>query len=390
MASPNPTRRTFHTLDGMRGVAALLVFSLHAPAGVLPKFWDPLPCAHLAVDLFFGLSGFVVAEAYARRLEAGRLGAGGFVRLRVIRLWPLYLLGMALGLAALGDPAEGLGYDWQLALTAALALFMLPTPVTLGREGGLDWLFPANSAAWSLFWEMAINILYGATARRLTTPILLAAVAVGALAMAAQLGIAGATSEGWRWTYGWGGGARVLYAFPLGVLIHRHFAELVRLLRPAGGVPAWAVLLATGVVLAAPLPFPLLHLFEALIAMPLLVCLGAMAEPAAGWQRACTWLGTLSYALYALHIPLFIALGRLLRPLGYDPQAVTLWSPVVLVAVLGLPLLAHRYYDVPLRRWLMRRFGPKDPAGHAHGRAVALRPSATAPARADGPREGRK
>ncbi|MGI4877859.1 MAG: acyltransferase family protein, partial [Janthinobacterium lividum] len=75
-----------YLLDGLRGVAALIVVSYHMQA-------DPSGGAYLAVDFFFGLSGFVIAAAYDARFTAG-MGFGGFMRLRVIRLYPLLALGI--------------------------------------------------------------------------------------------------------------------------------------------------------------------------------------------------------------------------------------------------------------------------------------------------------
>ena len=51
---------------------------------------------HLAVDLFFGLSGFCDAEAYNRRLENG-LSASMFMKIRIIRLYPMYFLEFSIG-----------------------------------------------------------------------------------------------------------------------------------------------------------------------------------------------------------------------------------------------------------------------------------------------------
>ena len=83
--------RTFITLDGLRGVAALAVATRHAPflwqAGHPTGF---LYESYLSVDFFFVLSGFVLAYAYDERFRTG-MSARQFMSARLIRLYPLYL-----------------------------------------------------------------------------------------------------------------------------------------------------------------------------------------------------------------------------------------------------------------------------------------------------------
>ena len=87
------------TLDGMRGVAALAVVLLHG-AGLT---WVHMPGGYLAVDLFLVLSGLVIARAYRSRMS--QLGTVGFLQIRLVRLYPLYLLGLLLGITAFGARA---------------------------------------------------------------------------------------------------------------------------------------------------------------------------------------------------------------------------------------------------------------------------------------------
>src|SRR4051812_23930437 len=85
----------FLTLDALRGVAALIVFIRHSG----PQFGlsaVEYSASHMAVDLFFVLSGFVLANAYESKLVDGTLGVSRFMLLRYIRLFPLYLLAMVL------------------------------------------------------------------------------------------------------------------------------------------------------------------------------------------------------------------------------------------------------------------------------------------------------
>ncbi len=65
---PHVSKPHFPILDGLRGVAAILVVIFHLFEAVFPVPKDlPLHHGYLAVDFFFLLSGFVVAYAYDDR-----------------------------------------------------------------------------------------------------------------------------------------------------------------------------------------------------------------------------------------------------------------------------------------------------------------------------------
>ena len=81
----------FSTLDGLRGVAAIMVLLYHCD--------QMAPRGYLGVDLFFTLSGFVIARAYGDRLASG-MPVGRFVALRLVRLYPMYFVGGLLGIVS--------------------------------------------------------------------------------------------------------------------------------------------------------------------------------------------------------------------------------------------------------------------------------------------------
>ena len=88
----------FPVLDGLRGVASIMVIIFH--------LFEPLSTGHLdqivnhgylAVDFFFLLSGFVVGYAYDERW--GTMRFMDFAKLRLIRLQPMVIMGMIFGAA---------------------------------------------------------------------------------------------------------------------------------------------------------------------------------------------------------------------------------------------------------------------------------------------------
>ena len=202
--SADPARgRTFHTLDALRGLAAAAVVLFHA--GFL--YADvAIPNGFLAVDLFFAMSGFIIAHRYDDDLARG-MGVRAFAALRLVRLYPLFLLGMVLGLLpSLASLLAGERNAYHQGMLAAVpaALLMLPSHAAWPA---VRVLYPLNLVSWSLALEVAVNLAYAVAFRVCTTRVL---VLVAAIAFAGLCGCAlgwGTLQVGFEWPHAVGGGA---------------------------------------------------------------------------------------------------------------------------------------------------------------------------------------
>jgi peptidoglycan/LPS O-acetylase OafA/YrhL len=345
-----PARSKFLALDGIRGVAALLIVVRHCPqffGGIGP------PETYLAVDLFFVLSGFVLAHAYSERLDQG-MGWAGFMRVRLIRLYPMYGLGVLIGAAALiletlgGGPALSIS---TLVTVSLASILMLPCPPTeLGSN-----LFPINRPGWSLFFELAANLVMAATWKSLNNRTLLIIMAAcGALLSYSAFKLP-SLDGGYVWSSLGVGYARVGFSFFAGLLIYRHRERLPALVSP------WVALVASAAILCCPTPAEWRSKYDLvciLLLFPLLVVSAARREPVRG-ARLCAVLGVISYPLYAIHQPLQRLIADMFAAGGVD---VARWAPDA--GLLLAPLLAAtawlvaRHYDQPIRDWLTRLFAP--------------------------------
>jgi len=164
------TKQKFSVLDGMRGIAALFVLTRHTG-----NFWGVwLFKSYLAVDLFFILSGFVIAHAYDQKLQSGQISNKQFVLIRIIRLAPVYLLALLLAttVSASVGAVDGHAHTVsQILISALFSAFFLPSYMP-----GSAAFFPLIGPSWSLFFELIANFLYAAFRSRLTPkalPILL-------------------------------------------------------------------------------------------------------------------------------------------------------------------------------------------------------------------------
>jgi len=337
----------FSLLDGLRGLAALAVILDHTPANVLG---DLIPGRYLAVDFFFVLSGFVLAHAYGRRLEAGG-SVIAFMRARLIRLYPLYLAGCLVGLSvALTSFVAG----WQavapfeLALLALCGVLFLPAP-PLSEYGG-GHLFPFNGPSWSLFFELAANLVFARLAPRLGWRLLAVLIVAGAIAVGVTVtrhqGVGG---PGWLWGHFDAAMARVMFGFFSGVALYRMRAH-IRMPR----TPVIAPILGLIAMMAAPVPADWRAVYDAAAAIvltPLLVAFACEAKtgPVAG--RVCALLGAVSYGVYVLHAPLLSVLMLGAGAAGADLPALAVVGLTVLVAFLATVLL-QPVYEAPARRWL--------------------------------------
>jgi peptidoglycan/LPS O-acetylase OafA/YrhL len=320
--------RRYVALDAMRGVAALLVVVLHS-GRMLQGQWAP--GGYLAVDLFFALSGFVIAHSYDERL-AGGLGARRFVLLRAVRFWPLYVLGLALGtahqvllVATHNEHAMGIT---AVAAAAMLALIFLPDPVA--RNGNL---FPLNVPSWSLFLELLANAGYALAFPRLGARTLATLAAAGGVAFAllclrhgsADMGATSATLPS--------GIARTLFSFTTGVLIYRSGWRPFAL-----PLPLLLALVAGLMVLPVAAAWRAWYDVAAvLLVSPLLVGIGAATLPGARLTKPSEAIGLVSYPVYAVHRPLIDLCTPALEKLHVPPLAAAVLFIGALVA-LGLLL----------------------------------------------------
>ena len=342
----------FLVLDGMRGVAAFAVILDHVSSATL-RAW--FPGRYLAVDFFFVLSGFVLAHAYGQRLEQGALSAWSFMRIRLIRFYPLYLLGLGLGLLL---PVVGALRGWddanplsQISIIAAFSLFFMPAPPFYGWTG--QHIFPFNGPSWTLFFELVANFAYALVARFLSWRVFAVVLPVAAVLVVSAVMSRDVTGPGWRWPDFDAGLVRVLYGFFAGVAIYK-LRGVVRL--PA--LPAWAAVLALVAIFAVPAPGLLRQGFDAFAAIllfPLLVALASGAKVSGRAARLCGALGLLSYGVYALHVPVMM-----LVDLAQDVLGVSLpygFLDVLLVAGVTaiVAALATHFYDAPFRRLLTGR-----------------------------------
>lgn len=339
----------FLLLDGLRGVAAFAVILDHVPGGWLG---DLVPGRYLAVDFFFVLSGFVLAHAYGQKLQQG-WSPMAFMKARLIRLYPMYLLALAIGLSlsVMGLLRGWNGPGWgDVAMVAAFGLLFLPTPpVTAFGDGQL--LYPANAPAWSLFFELVANLIYALIARVLTGRVLGAILVTGAIAVAFTVSRHADTGgPGWLWSHMDAGLARVTFDFFAGIAIYRLHQR-----RPFWAMPWWGAVLAFLAVIAVPAPGEWRAVYDigaGLVLMPLLVMFASGTKVDGAIARLCGVFGLLSYGVYVLHVPLFSAVGIAGAAAGLQLGE----GPLVVLMVAGLAALvagiAHVLYDQPVRRWL--------------------------------------
>jgi peptidoglycan/LPS O-acetylase OafA/YrhL len=285
----------------LRGIAALAVLTRH---GRYQLGLVLLPHSYLAVDFFFVLSGFVLAHAYEQRLLSG-MTAIEFMRIRLVRLYPLYLIGTVLCIAV----AASLGpVHWlkpKTLLTVICALTFLPDPKIHGP------FFAFNFPAWSLFFELVANALYARIVLRLSNR-WLALIAASCLVIAAIC--FGSLDVGHRWDNVAGGFLRVGFGFFAGVLTYRLWR--VAPWRPA--LPAWCVAMLLILILDGG-ESAHRYDFVAALLFPLIVFCGASREPSRRFRPLFLWLGAISYALYITHEAVILGGAAILAPVSTAP-----------------------------------------------------------------------
>lgn len=369
------TKPHYELLDGLRGVAALLVVFYHifegfsfAGGGTLITVINH---GYLAVDFFFILSGFVIGYAYDDRWKKN-LTLKGFFKRRLIRLHPMIVMGAVIG--CITFLIQG-GVKWdgtQVATSAVmlallLAMFFIPAYPGAGYDvRGNGEMFSLNGPSWSLFFEYIGNILYALFIHRLSNKaltVLVILLGVG-LSWFALSDVVGYGMIGVGWTLDglnfWGGMLRMLFPFTLGVLISRNF----RPFKVRGAFWICSVILL--VLFCVPYveghsPVCLNGVFEMVcivVIFPILVCLGAFGQTTDKRStRICKFLGDISYPLYAIHYPLmYLFYAWLIENKLYTLGETWPMAALVYFGSIVLAYLCLKLYDEPVRKWLGRKF----------------------------------
>jgi peptidoglycan/LPS O-acetylase OafA/YrhL len=343
--------RRYELLDCLRGEAAVAVVLYHL--SVVRLEYHLMPQGYLAVDFFFALSGFVLANAYHSVLSLDRRTISWFLRKRIVRLYPLAFAGVVFGLALLVCKwiffPQKTDSSAQVWLSAAFNILLLPT--FWGGAPSRHLLFPGNGALWSLFFEFIINVVWAFVLVKRTVKELCFLVFASAVFLIWQTYATGTENLGNESATFLGGLARVSFGFTAGVLIYRLRG---RIQAPEIAGANWILMACLGGLLAFPasgfFPQQAYDLICAIGIMPMIV-LGAASQNGLG--RVGQLAGELSYPLYVLHYPvLLIASGLYQTKLsGVEPHMLSIGAVTTAVVISWLALTL---YDQPSRDFLSR------------------------------------
>ena len=366
-------------LDGLRGVLAVYVMLGHmAPFAAWP-IWISRPLSHggAAVDLFFMLSGLVIM----RSLESCRFAAAPFLILRTTRIFPVFLVMFAVGIAAQLLPptfddmpwiAPGdVAFDiwprgWPTAWLAEIVAHLTMTHGLFPNGVLPDVWVSYLGAAWSLSTEWQFYIVVLVLGRSRMGPQWLA----GAFLVLAIAGLAWDAEAPDAWRFSRAFLPNKAQYFALGI------ASSVWLDRRSVGSFATVLLVTLGLCairggvekLLPPLIWTLCLAVELHPGG-----LGVVARPLR-W-RSVRWLGAISYPLYLANEPIqkglcFVLVGF---AAGNPVLFTSMWIPAAIAIPISVAALLHRYVETPAILWARARFSP----GVRHGipqPALALSP----------------
>ena len=330
----------FAVMDGLRGIAALAVVLLHSflSRGLVPN-------GQLAVDFFFILSGFVIAYSYEPKLQTA-MNSTEFLLSRFIRLYPMVFMGAVGGvIIALIHNKTNLADAYPLQsifASGGLSLAVLPY---LGSAIS-NKAFSFNPPLWSLFFEVVANLVYIATWRRLSVPVL------AVLTLAGIVGVVyfGPLGGGSKETIV-AGLPRVVAGFFGGVLLFR--------LRVQGLLPkirANIFVLGAVILVIFCLPYDIggAAYIPAFVILWLVVVGAVNARPSRS-DRVSEFLGDVSYPVYLVHwltLYVFTFIGAKIGLKG------NLYTVIALIHFAAIPFIGFavgHFYEKPVRQLLKKK-----------------------------------
>jgi peptidoglycan/LPS O-acetylase OafA/YrhL len=341
--------RRLPSLDGLRGIAAVAVMEFHFAVFFLPqagllKIIPHLGRAYLSVDLFFLISGFVMAHVYGKALASNwRVHWRTFAIARFARLYPLFaltILVIVIVLLVSQPPTQLISFS---ARSLALQPFLLQQWAT-----GLSWNYPS----WSISTEVEAYIYFVFFAGPLLlgrNPRLIA-VCCGLVV----IGLGTINRGSLNYFVGFPALFRTLAEFSLGVLLSRACSS------GAGPSHRWCGLFAAFLFAAAivtKLDFLMVGAFACFIYYSVNA---TNAVPARFLNsRPLVSLGNWSYSVYLWEAPthlivmtIFVVLGH--PVLSLSPSSARLLILITSMAVVGIAAIHYTYFEMPIRHLILR------------------------------------
>lgn len=303
-AIPAKPHARLSQLDGLRGLAALVIMFYHAQ--LVYRVGGPFGRGYLFVDLFFLLSGFVLAVSTEKKLTAG-IGAVEFTWARYKRLFPLVAVGVGVALAR--AVAIGMADPLTLLTWVALDLAMIPSLAGAGP------FYRFNGPQWTLFWELAANFVHALVLKKAPTkmlPLLAAGFAVLLVYTVREHGSDTVGVSALTWHDWWTPIPRVAFPYVLGVWLGRKYKEGLR--TPSLPWPIAMALPVAGIMVVPSLPLARFagDLVFVILFLPVTMWIVAMCRPPARFLPAMDWLGVYSLPLYCVHLTILVWMSELL------------------------------------------------------------------------------
>ena len=334
----------------MRGLAALGVVGFHYRQ-VIPENLSPdrvtgfFERAYIFVDLFFILSGFVLAYVYSSFFSGApaKSALKQFFVHRVARIYPLHLATLLFMLLLLG--ANVLAQGGSLPPIGEILRNFL-----MVHAWGFSESYLLNYPSWSISAEFAVYLLFPVFAVFLRGPfrqgamIVLIIAGYGVLAAHSSSLQLGATFNL----------LRALLAFPLGILLYQYRGRLPDTVSPS----AFQMISALLIIMVMHLRLSDYWLIPAFALLVLAMWKDEGMIARALNQQWLHALGLWSYAIYMLHVPLATLTKYYADSFGfYMYDGLNSYVFVVVNMALLIPLSAFVYmrFEKPAREWLRRR-----------------------------------
>lgn len=347
-------------LTSLRFLLALGVVAFHYQLSLVPVGGSGIGVierARLGVDVFFILSGFVLAHVYGRQYREGRYSHRRFLIARLARIYPahIFMLGVMAIIAgcaiALGQPFKPQDYSVEGFIAAALMVHAW-SPVPFPNEwNGPSWSLSAEWAAYLLFPVFAfVGLKRG---RGPWNTLLLSGLLFVSL------------DAFYRWRYGEVlpnatlafGVLRIVPEFLYGIGLYGLGARLT----PPRPI-ALATAIGAGVLLLSLMQMQADERLIVVAAGPLILGLAWLSRSGSEGVLRHPWAieaGEMSYALYLVHLPMLIVWKNVTAMLrgGDSSYLMAVWEPVVLLAItLPVAWALHRFWERPARAWIRATF----------------------------------